>query len=221
MGNFVVHCDGLPVQQNFEVKYLGVLLDDRFTGSAHVKNMLKTCMGRLSFLYRNSSLLDFSCRKLLCSSLIQPYLDYCSSSWYSGVTAQLRSRLDVTQRKMVRFVFSLENRAHVGNVELASLSWLSVLDRVNYFKLVQLFKIRTGSAPHYLLSDFKLVSDSHTHVTRGSKSNYQTSKSLALAQTTFSYTVIKVWNSLPPFLKEPMSLPLFKRRLKEYLLSRY
>ena len=62
--------------------------------------MLKTCMGRLSFLYRNSSFLDSNCRKLLCSSLIQPYLDYCSSSWYSGVSAQLRSRMDVLQRKI-------------------------------------------------------------------------------------------------------------------------
>ena len=211
----------MPVQRNHEVKYLGVLLDDRLTGSVHVSNMLKTCMGRLSFLYRNSSFLDFNCRKMLCSSLVQPYLDYCSSSWYSGVSAQLRSRLDVLQRKMARFVFSLENRAHIGTAELRSLSWLTFPDRVNYFKLIQLFKIRSGSAPHYLNADFKLVSESHAHVTRGSRFNYQVPKSLAQAPTTFSFTVVKQWNSLPTFLKEPMCLPSFKRRLKEYLLSRY
>ena len=221
VGNFSVHCDGMPVQRNFEVKYLGVLLDDRLTGSAHVSKMLKTCMGRLSFLYRNSSFLDSNCRKLLCSSLIQPYLDYCSSSWYSGVSAQLRSRMDVLQRKMARFIFGFDYRAHIGTTELRSLSWLTVPDRVSYFKLIQLFKIRLGSAPHYLISDFKLVSESHIHATRGSRFNYQVPKSLALAPTTFSFTVIKQWNSLPTFLKEIKSLPSFKRKLKEYLLSRY
>ena len=83
-------------------------------------------MGRLAFLYRNSSFLDFYCRRILCLSLIQPYLEYCSSSWYSGITAHLSSRLDVLQRKMARFVFSLENRAHIGTAELRSLSWLTI-----------------------------------------------------------------------------------------------
>ena len=205
MGEFTVHCDGVPVQRNSEVKYLGVLMEGRLTGSAHVRNLLKTGMGRLAFLYRNSAFLDFNCRKLLCSSLIQPYLDYCSSSWYSGITAQLRSRLDVLQRKMARFVFCLEDRAHIGTAELGSLSWLTIPDRVNYFKLIQLFKIRSGRAPLYLISDFKLVSDSHVHETRGSRFNFHVPKSLALAPTTFSFTVIKQWNGLPNFLKEPMS----------------
>ena len=159
----------MPVQRNFEVKYLGVLLDDRLTGSSHVRNMLKTSMGKLSFLCRNSSFLDFSCRKLLCSALIQPYIDYCSSSWYSGLSAQLRSRLDVLQRKMTRFIFGLDNRAHIGNTELQSLNWLLVIDRVNYFKLVHLFKIRTGSAPRYLISDFKVFYSCVTFVASISK----------------------------------------------------
>ena len=125
------------------------------------------------------------------------------------------------QRKMARFVLSLDSRAHIGTTELRSLSWLTIPDRVNYFKLVLLFKIRSGSAPIYLIPDFKLVSESHVHATRGSRFNYHVPKSLALAPTTFSFTVIKQWNSLPTFLKEPMSLPSFKRKLKEYLLSRY
>ena len=125
------------------------------------------------------------------------------------------------QRKMARFVFSLENHAHIGSLELGSLKWLTIPDRVNYFKLVLLFKIRTGSAPRYLISDFKLVSDFHGHVTRASRFNYQIPMSLAIAPTTFSFKAIKQWNALPTFLKEPMSLPSLKRKLKEYLLSRY
>ena len=39
VGDFTIYCDGMLVQRNFEVRYLGVLLDDRLTGSAHVRNV--------------------------------------------------------------------------------------------------------------------------------------------------------------------------------------
>ena len=78
---------------------------------------------------------------MLTSALIQPYLDYCVSSWYEGITKQLKLKFDVLQRKMVRFVFSKGPMDHVGTAELKLLSWLTVPDRVKYFKLVQVFRI--------------------------------------------------------------------------------
>ena len=117
--DFKVLCDGALVDQVFNVKYLGVQLNTDLSGTEHVGNVLKTCTSRLAFLYRNSAFLDFPCRRVLCSSLIQPYIDYCCSSWYAGLTVSLKKRLDVLQRKMVRFVNGLDPRAHVGNRELS------------------------------------------------------------------------------------------------------
>ena len=99
-GNFQVFCDGTAVVRVTTVKYLGVTIDASLNGTSHVNKMLKTCMGRLAFLYRNSALLDGKSRKILCSALIQPYIDYCCCSWYSGLNACLKKRLDVFQRKM-------------------------------------------------------------------------------------------------------------------------
>ena len=73
--NFEVSCEGRAVQQVNQVKYLGVFLDASLAGGAHFHHVLKLCVGRLSFLYRHSQLLDFHCRKILCTSRIQPYLD--------------------------------------------------------------------------------------------------------------------------------------------------
>ena len=78
--DFRVFCDGTPVERKFTVKYLGVLLDENVNGSAHACNLMKVCAGRLAFLYRQSSLFDKKCRQTLCSALIQPYMDYCTSS---------------------------------------------------------------------------------------------------------------------------------------------
>ena len=112
-GSFAVSCDGMVVGQVSKVKYLGVTLDQDFKFKNHVTELIKKCAGRIGFLYRNSSFLDFDCRRIMCNSLIQPYLDYCCSTWYSSITKQLRDRLDVIQRRMVRFVLSKDSLYHV------------------------------------------------------------------------------------------------------------
>ena len=208
--DFQVFCEGTAVNRVFQVKYLGVLLDCNLSGSLHVGSVLKTCIGRLSFLYRNSSLLDFHCRKTLCMSLIQPYIDYCASSWYEGLSSTLKSRLDVLQRKMVRFVRGFESRQHVGLEHMKGLSWLTIADRVKYFKLVHLFRIKRGLAPHYLRTNLTSVSDAHRYNTRGSTSNYHVSRSLSANHSSFSYSCVKVWNSLPARIKGIDSLFVFR-----------
>ena len=220
-GDFRVFCEGMAVQRVHHVKYLGCYLDDSLSGSIHVGNVLKTCAGRLAFLYRNSKFLDFWTRKTLCMSLIQPYLDYCSSSWYEGLTVMYKNRLDVLQRKMTRFVFGFDFRHHVGPREYFSLSWLTIPDRVRYFRLIHLFKIKHGLAPRYLQRNIQSVSDTHSYNTRGSTSNFHVSRSLSSTPSAFAYSCVKNWNELPNRLKSIESLAIFKRDLKAFLLSSY
>ena len=144
VGDFRVTCGGLLVKRVTAVKYLGIHLDEKMKGTAHAGEIVKKCAGRISFLYRHSSMLDFYCRKTLCSALILPHFDYCCSSWYSSLNVQLRSKLDVLQRKVVRFIYSMDARGHVGTEHLRSLSWLSIPDRVRYFKVCHVFRIRNG-----------------------------------------------------------------------------
>ena len=129
VGDFRIYCDGTPVVRTHSVKYLGVVLDASLDSSSHANNLMKTCAGRLAFLHRNSALLDKNCRQILCSSLIQPYLDYCCSSWFSSLSVNLKERLNVIQRKMVRFVLGLDFRGHVNFKILHDLNWMSIPDR--------------------------------------------------------------------------------------------
>ena len=54
-----------------------------------------------------------------------------------------------------------------------------------------------------------------------SSHGYVISKEQADSQGSFSYTAIKLWNSLPVYLKEITSLNLFKVKLKDASLSGY
>ena len=149
------------------------------------------------------------------------HIDYCCSSWYGGLTISLKKRLDVLQRKMVRFVFSMDFRDHVGNQELSRLSWLSIPDRVTFFRMTHLFRIRHKLAPSYILPKFKLISCAHSYNTRGSSNNFHVSRELSLFPNGFAFTAIKQWNSLPEDIKSIDEFQVFKRKLKQFLVAQY
>ena len=209
-----VTCDGVIIKRVHAVKYLGAILDSCLNGNAHVTSVLKTCAGRLAFLYRNSRYLDMSCRKMLAAALVQPYMDYCISSWYSGISSYFKNRLDTLQRKLVRFINGFDWRHHVDCHDLRNLSWLTISDRVSYFKLIHLFKIRLGRAPPYLSSNFVSLVRTHSYRTRGSESNYYVSKDISFAPSSFAYTAITAWNNLPIQLKRLDSLTNFKKEIE-------
>ena len=122
---------------------------------------------------------------------------------------------------MARFVYGMSYRGHIGKSELRDLSWLTVPDRVRYFKLLHLFRVRNGSAPANIGTDFQKISMAHSHNTRGSTSDYRISHTMSLSQCTFSFTAIRSWNALPGPLKKIESLQVFKKRIKEFLFSAY
>lgn len=222
-GDFLVTCGGTAVNRVLSVKYLGVILDESLDAKEHVSTLIGRVTSRIGFLYRNVSLLDQDSRKTLCQALIQPYFDYCCASWYNGLSKLLKDKLDVLQRRMVRYVLGVDSRSHVGLNELKQLGWLSVPNRVQYFALVHSFRIARGTAPGYLQSNFGFVSDVHSHQTRGSQVNFfiPASDALGAMNKSFSFNAKKEWNALPSSLKSLPNEVNFKRQLKLFLSGTY
>ena len=219
--DYNVFCDGTAIKNVHSVRYLGVKLDCNLSGESHAKELIGKCSGRVSFLFRYSQLLDVHTRRILCSALVQPLIDYCCSSWYSGLSSKLKQKLDVIQRRMARFVFSYGPRDHVGTDDFRKLSWMLISDRVNYFKLLHVFKIRHGMAPQYLVERFTSVEQTHQHNTRGRGRNFSISENISGSLVSFSYTAAKLWNDLPNSLKDIGSLSLFKKRVRECFMQSY
>ena len=220
---FAVKCNGAEVGRTSTVKYLGVVLDEKLSGEAHALRSVGKISARLSFLYRKSSMLDIATRKTLCLALVQHLFDYCCTAWHEGLSAKLKKRFDVLQRKMVRFVFDMSPQSHVDQQNLKQLGWLSVRDRVRYFRLVHVFKISKGLAPDYMTGDFIQVAKVHGHNTRGSISDYHISNSRPSMLKSSSFCVVakREWNSLPRDLKLMSNVSLFKSRLRKYLIEQY
>ena len=182
--------------------------------------MLRECdaaNNRLSFLHRYSGLLDFRTRKLLCTSLVLSKLSYCISAWYPGLGAGLRSRLDVAQRKMVRFIRGWTPREHVGEPEIKSIGWLLFPKRALLFQLTHLFKVKIGLAPTYLSRSFCPTTTVHQHDTRGSSHNFTVNNANPVGS--FHYTTVREWNQLPIEVKSATSLLSFRKKLRQHFMS--
>jgi hypothetical protein len=71
--------------------------------------------------------------------------------WSAGLFETVICNLS---KEMVKFIFCLDSRSHVGQEELRNLSWISQTNRVTYFRLSHMYKIFHGHAPPYLLENF-------------------------------------------------------------------
>ena len=128
--NFGIGCNGHSIQAQTSVKYLGVNLDNFWSGEAIANSIIHKVNSRLKFLYRQWSSLNEKTRLLLCSALIQCHVDYSCSSWYAGLNKTLKKKLQISQNKVVRFIKKLGPRSPIGYSELGSVGFLNVVKRV-------------------------------------------------------------------------------------------
>ena len=93
---------------------------------------------------------------MLTSALIQCHFDYASAIWYSGLTQTLKSKLQIVQNKIIRFILDLPARSHVGYVEFSKAKMFPVHKRVEQLKMNHMFNIIHGISPAYLKEDISL-----------------------------------------------------------------
>ena len=214
---FKIEYNGFTIMGQTSVKYLGVILEQTLSGELMAKGIIGKITKKLKFLYRYHNCFSQTLKTNLCSALLQCHFDYCSSSWYFNLSAKLKSRLQTTQNKIVRFVTGLTPRCHVGQRELSSIKYLNVSERISQLSLNHVFKIKTGCSPSYLKEMFVEVSNHHNFDTRNSSLNLFVPSVKGVDANSFFFQGIKLWSNLPSNLKSISNYMSFKRRVKSHL----
>ena len=103
--NFHIKCQDNVIKSSDKIKYLGLYLEQSLAGDHTVNSIIGKCaLIGLKFMYRHSKALNERSRKLLASALIRCHFDYSACAWYEGVTTKLKTRLQIAQNKMVRWL---------------------------------------------------------------------------------------------------------------------
>ncbi len=90
------------------MKYLGVKIDETLSGKDIIDTILKKCNGRIKFLYRQARCFLTALKRTLCQSLVQSHIDYYAiSSWYAAMSQKAKTKLQIIQSNMIRFILDL------------------------------------------------------------------------------------------------------------------
>ena len=127
-------------------------------------------------------------------------------------------RLQSVQNAAARLVTGTRRTDRITPV-LQSLQWLPVRQRVT-FKLATLaHKCLNGRAPGYLADDFRLAGRGHPDSRSAASMMLDIPRTTtSLGDRAFAVAEPRVWNSLPPAIRDPsLSLSIFGKLLKTYL----
>ena len=218
--HFSVNCNQHSIESQTTIKYLGSMLNNDLSGTSIVDNIVKKVNTRLKFMYRYSKCLNMDMKKLLCNSLIQCHLDYATSSWYNGLTKEMKNKLQIVQNKCVRFIHGYDFRTSLKFLDFSKLGWVNVESRVKQLSLNHVHKIYNKKCPSYMKENFIPISEIHMYNSRSSIGNCHVPSADSFIKKTFYYNAIKDWNSLPIDIRNIKNKNMFKKKLKCYLLEK-
>ena len=165
------------------------------------RRVLKKINTKLHFLWRQSSYLNYSSRRLLCNALIQPHFGYGCTSWYPLLIKALKTKLQIAQNKCFRFCLELPPRGLISPSHFRKINWLPVECRVELCTSPTVFKYWKGIELSYLNDMFML-----------SRNNYNTRSPIAsdipLCRTNKGQKIMlflgpKILNKVSSNIKQP------------------
>ena len=206
------------IRRTSSIKYLGVTLDENLTWEPHIRSIKSKVARNCYMLYKLKSYVDYSVLKIIYFSLVQPYLQYCLSSW-GGAAQKHISKLFILQKLAVRSICNVGKREHSH----------SLFKHLGILKLNDIYNLQVGKMMHKTnhitqVGEHHMIQLKHIHSynTRlSSTSNYYLNHiRTTLAHNSFSFKGPKLWQSIPVNLKQ-QSFASFKKSYKKYLLGQY
>lgn len=217
-GNISLSIDGFTVSPSPLARNLGVLMDSTLSFNAHINNMVKISFFHLKNIAKIRPSLSQSAAAKLIHSFIFSRLDYCNSLLF-GISASSLHKLQLVQNSAARLLTSTKSSEHISPV-LVNLHWLPVSQRITYKILLLTYKALHNLAPPYLT---ELLQPYHPSRTLRSASDRQLVipkiKLKHFGERAFSWAAPKLWNSLPPSIRNSSSLLIFQTNLKTYLFT--
>ena len=210
--------NGVQITREREVKYLGVILDEKLTWKSHtvyINNKLSKCLWALCKLrhYTNIETL-----KLIYYSLAHPHLQYCLSSWGGTSNSNLNPLL-IRQKRMIRIIMNKPFRSPSSPL-FFELKVLKLHELYKFRIAILMFNNKSGKfqMPQSLVP----LSNLHTHDTRlRANQNYVIPPAHTnLKKTSFSYVGPRIWQDIPSDLKSSSEF-VFKRKVKDFFLQNY
>lgn len=214
-----IKIEDLQLEQVSQIKYLGVIIDNKLSFRNNVDFIIKKVAKKISFLGRISSKLSTQARILVYKSIIAPHFDYCASILFLCHDGDLQ-RLQKQQNRAMRIILQCSKFTSISFM-LDALQWLSIKQRIYFNTLVLIYKAINKLLPEYMSHKLMLNAEVHNYKTRKCLDLRLPKLSKSCTQNCLYYKGIKIYNTLPAEAKMATNLYRFKRCLSNHVKQNF
>ena len=198
--------------------HLGLTLQSSMSWRKHIVQVFEKASKRLNMLKFVRFKVDRSILTSLYKSLIRPLMEYGDVIWNNCYDCD-SALLDGVQYEAARLVTGAIKGTSSARL-YKELAWESLSNRRKLHLLCQFYKIVKNLAPYYLSEMLPKLSSERTNYRLRSRENFtQFSCRTSRFQKSFFPSAITGWNSLDIDVRNSVSLPTFKAKLRSTLFS--
>ena len=192
-------------------KYLGCTINNHLDWGEHISNICNKANRNLSFIRRNLNIASTSVKETVYKSLVRPTVEYASTVWDPYEKGDI-NKLEMVQRRGVRYVRSrYHNRSSVADM-MAGLHWKTLQQRRKEARLAMLFKMSNNLVT--ASSGDRLT---RKDLTNNSRFHIPFCRTLYRQQSFYPRT-IREWNVLPDHIWSAKSVDAFRTQLANHLM---
>ena len=212
---FDISLDGHVITRGNTLKMLGVTLYDKLNFNEHVRNMCQTASCQINALKRISNFLNEQCRMLVYKSFTSANFNYWPIVWLFCGKTNLK-KLEKFQERALATVYYDKSLAYEDMLKKSG----QLCTRLNLIRLlaIEMFKCMNGLNPLYINNMFS-GKDSSYNLQDNSRLMQPKCNTKRYGYKSYKYLGSKVWNCLPPCVKNINDLNLFKKNIYNWCLN--
>ena len=196
------------------LKILGVVLDSKLTFKAHIKEQLNKACAKASALRRIRKFISKDVLVRLYKAYVLPHLEYCSPLLL-GVGNAETTKIETTNYFILRTILGYSKS--VSYDFLLKMADIKSLEKRRQFQsLVMLYRCLYDKRAPYIREFFNFKGVHYN--LRGLSTRLDLPPfNLEFMHRSFTFLASKLWNALPPKVRESQDIASFKRSLKAHM----
>ena len=196
-----------------EMRILGTNMQQNMGWISHLekghKAILPAARKQFGTIQQLGKMLPKTSRKLLAEGLVMSKLNYIMSQW-GGTTNNHLMKAQRLQNKVAHWITGSGRRVRISTL-MEQVGWFSIQELVKIHSLIQIWKVINISRPEFFNERIELTEDNLISTNR---------PRLQFTKLGFLWRTSKYWNNLPLDLRMTKTLPVFKRKLKNWTKER-
>ena len=217
--SFHVHIDNVNIERKTNVKFLGLLIDDKLNWAEHI-NHIKSKLSKSLFVLRSlKNCINTECLLTLYNTMASPYISYGILLW-GGASMALLKKIDVMQKKLIRLVNGLDYNAHTI-LFFNKCRVLKVADMYKCELSVFLFSVIHHQLPNPICCLFTPNEKIHCHDTRQKMMPHVVRHTTHKTTKSLFHTALQEYQQVPSNIKQAASSKCFKSKMRRFLIAKY